>query len=611
MHWADELADQLHPAQAQTINDSKTPSGRVHVGSLRGVLIHDAVFRLLQERGITAKYIYGVDDYDPLDELPAGRGDYFRQYLGVPLCNVPAPEGSPASDMAEHYISEFFEVFQTLHVNPTIYRMRDIYRSGQFNTAIDVILSNVEKVRRVYKDVSNAERPSNWYPFQVICEKCGCIGTTEVTHYDGKEVTYTCRPDLVTWATGCGHQGKISPFDGNGKLPWKLEWAAKWHSFPVTIEGAGKDHSTRGGSRDVAAACLRAIFDQEPPVDIPYEFFLVKGSKMSSSRGIGASAREVSELLPPEVLRFLMLGVQPRKIVNFSTEREKIIQLFNNFDRLQERFWEDQPGDEERRIFALSVIHPEERHFLLSFQSLITLVQLPHIDIIDAASRQKGSALTAVEIRKLEQRAHSARYWVDHYASDDDKIVLQDSLPASAETLTAVQRAFLHLFASQVPGVAWNEDALQAAIFDTARIVPINPALAFKAIYTVLLDRNSGPKAGNLLSVLEPAMIVSRFTATPYSAEDFRQQTAESPQAFLEWLGKHSPHITGVELPVAGSDLRYLEFLIHLDDQKTHMKRVDNAVEGEETAGDRQTALEQFIETIRNQFNLSITPAKA
>ena len=54
----------------------------------------------------------------------------------------------------------------------------------------------------------------------------------------------------------------MSPFDGRGKLPWKLEWVAKWVTFPVTIEGAGKDHSTKGGSRDVSEACLRAIYPE-------------------------------------------------------------------------------------------------------------------------------------------------------------------------------------------------------------------------------------------------------------------------------------------------------------------------------------------------------------
>ncbi len=256
MFWTEDVAAKC--SGPQIINDSKTPSGRVHVGALRGVLIHDAIFRTLREKGVEARYLFGVDDYDPLDEIPAGKGEHFEQYLGQPLCNVPPPDNSPATDMAEHYIQEFFEIFEELGVKVEKYRMRDVYKSGQFNSAIDKILQNAATVRRVYKEVSNSDRPETWYPFQAVCENCGRIGTTEVYDYDGREVSYRCRPNMVKWARGCGHEGKVSPFDGRGKLPWKLEWVAKWVSFPVTIEGAGKDHSTKGGSRDVAAACLSA-----------------------------------------------------------------------------------------------------------------------------------------------------------------------------------------------------------------------------------------------------------------------------------------------------------------------------------------------------------------
>ena len=244
MLWTEEVASRC--AGAQIINDSKTPSGRVHVGALRGVLIHDAIFRTLKERGIEARYLFGVDDYDPLDEIPAGKQSHFEQYLGQPLCNVPPPDGSSAPDMARHYMDEFWGVFEDLGVQVDRYYMRDVYRSGRFDQAIDVILRNSDIVRRVYKEVSNSDRPPTWFPFQPICENCGRIGTTEVHDYDGTLVSYRCRPDMVKWARGCGHEGKVSPFGGRGKLPWKLEWVAKWVTFPVTIEGAGKDHSTKG-----------------------------------------------------------------------------------------------------------------------------------------------------------------------------------------------------------------------------------------------------------------------------------------------------------------------------------------------------------------------------
>src|SRR5688500_3739388 len=172
MFWTEEIAAKC--VGAQVINDSKTPSGRVHVGALRGVLIHDAIFRTLREKGIEARYVYGVDDFDPVDEIPKGEDEHFGKYIGWPLCNTPAPGGAPG-DMAEQYMTEFWQVFAELGVKVERYRMRDLYRSGELNEPIDRILRNADKVRRVYKEVSNSDRPEHWHPFQVICENCGCI----------------------------------------------------------------------------------------------------------------------------------------------------------------------------------------------------------------------------------------------------------------------------------------------------------------------------------------------------------------------------------------------------------------------------------------------------
>ena len=52
MLWCEKVAAQANPDIPHIINDSKTPSGRVHVGALRGVLIHDAVFRCMKDQGL-------------------------------------------------------------------------------------------------------------------------------------------------------------------------------------------------------------------------------------------------------------------------------------------------------------------------------------------------------------------------------------------------------------------------------------------------------------------------------------------------------------------------------------------------------------------------------
>ena len=72
---------------------------------------------------------------------------------------------------------------------------------------------------------------------------------------------YECRDDVVKWAKGCDNKDWIYPYDGNGKFPWKVEWAAKWPSKGVIIETAGKDHFTKGGSRTIACRISVDVFD--------------------------------------------------------------------------------------------------------------------------------------------------------------------------------------------------------------------------------------------------------------------------------------------------------------------------------------------------------------
>ena len=334
MFWADKLATGVQGDQV--VNDSKTPSGRVHVGSLRGVVIHDVIYRALKRAGKPVKFLFGVDDYDALDTVPKYlEKEKFSPYLGFPLCNVPSPENT-ATDYAKYFMGEFLNVFEYLGVKPELYYLRDLYRSGKLNQYIDIFLKNAHLVREAYKEVSKADRPDNWYPFQIICEKCGKIATTLVTDYNGSDVFYTCKPDATNWVAGCGHSGWISPFDGNGKLPWKVEWVAKWDLLGVTIEMAGKDHSQKGGSRDVANAICRKVLQKKAPFHSPYEFILVNGTKMSSSKGVGSSAKEISELLPPELLRFLMLRTQPKSVINFAPNYETITRLFRDYDTLIE-----------------------------------------------------------------------------------------------------------------------------------------------------------------------------------------------------------------------------------------------------------------------------------
>src|SRR4030043_1777109 len=94
MFWAGEIAKKLkEKGRAQLVNDAKTPSGRVHVGALRGVLIHDLIYKSLLTEKVEAKYTYIIDDFDPMDSLPSYLPkENYEKYMGTPLKDIPAPD---------------------------------------------------------------------------------------------------------------------------------------------------------------------------------------------------------------------------------------------------------------------------------------------------------------------------------------------------------------------------------------------------------------------------------------------------------------------------------------------------------------------------------------
>ena len=251
MDWADELAASV--SGPQVVNDSKTPSGTVHVGSLRGPVILDVIARALRASGIETTYLYGVDDMDPMDAQALLTPDAVERYMGVPLAHIPdqLPDGHPS--YARHHAQIFIDLFADLGIHPDrYYWMSEIYASGAMDEYVGRALDRADVVRDLYRRVSNVQHPDTWHPVLVVCETCGKVGTTIVTKWDGQRVFYECRADLVTWARGCGASGWTSPFGGRAKLPWNLEWAAQWSVLGVTIEPCGKDLATAGGSRDRA-----------------------------------------------------------------------------------------------------------------------------------------------------------------------------------------------------------------------------------------------------------------------------------------------------------------------------------------------------------------------
>ncbi|MBI5413673.1 lysine--tRNA ligase [Candidatus Peregrinibacteria bacterium] len=532
MFWADEVVAEVEkslPVKKKFIvRDEKTASGRVHIGSLRGVVIHGIVAQALAEKGYDVKYYYEINDSDPMDGLPVYLDkEKFLKHMGKPLKDVPSPESpdeapTPEKNYARYFGNEFVSVIKRLGFKPEFYLNSTLYAEGKYDPLIDIVLENPDEIRRIYKEVSGSEKQEDWNAVQVVCEKCGKVGTTTVVGSTGprgnKIVEYVCEPAKVKWAVGCGHKGKVAPYLGRGKLPWKVEWAAKWFIFPVDIEGAGKDHSVSGGSREVAARIIKEVFKGTPPINVPYEFFTFSGAKMSSSKAIGASAKEVADMLPEELLRFSMVRNRPERHIDFDPTEGTMPRMFDFFDETIAIAFGRKESDvapDNKRALHFSLINPadEKDYFRARFSRIAFLMQMPQLDLLEEIAKLKGGKLTAQEKEDAMRRASYAKKWLKDYALENDKFTVQEKAPELMKTLTAAQKQFLASVAALLKQKDWEGEELHGAIHELRKKSPLEAKQAFQAIYVALLGKNSGPQAGWFLESLPKEFVIERFSS--------------------------------------------------------------------------------------------------
>jgi lysyl-tRNA synthetase class 1 len=516
LFWADAVAASLPRDTEHVIRDSKTPSGPVPISGLRGPVITDALYRTFREHGLDVRYVFTIDDFDPMDSQSMKQQAGMAEHMGKPLFKIPSPE--PGKDFARYHAERFLSTFERVGIHPQeIHWLRDLYGSGKLDHEIELVLRNADEVRRIYAEVSNVQKDPSWLPVWVICENCGRIGTTHATDFDGTTVAYECRKDYVSWAEGCGHRGRIAPFKGNAKLPWNLQWCAMWDYFNVTYEEGGKDLLTAGGSRDRANELYRAIWKREPPAGLQHEFFNIGGKKMSTSKGVGASALELVDLYPGEIVRFLLLRTHPKRAVEFDPAGNTLPRLYDEYDRCADAYLED-PRSDFGKIWRLSQVveDTETIVFRVRFGTVADWLQIPSIEPHAEAAKRKKAPLTPAEKRELDKRIVLAKVWLERWAPEEARFAVATTLPPAAAKLTDPQREFLVRAKAEI-GRITEPEAMQERLYDIAKEVGLTTVegkvskAAFEALYYSFIGKQNGPRAAWLLTTLDPAFITRRL----------------------------------------------------------------------------------------------------
>src|SRR3989344_9239804 len=84
VYWTDKVVEEIKQRveknkvlqkivkeRGYIVYDEKTPSGKIHVGSGRGWVIHDIIAKSFRGHGLKGRFILSSDDIDPFDSIPA------------------------------------------------------------------------------------------------------------------------------------------------------------------------------------------------------------------------------------------------------------------------------------------------------------------------------------------------------------------------------------------------------------------------------------------------------------------------------------------------------------------------------------------------------------
>ncbi len=469
-------------------------SGFPHIGSFADCARSYAVALALREQGYNSEYIAFADDLDGLRKVPAGLPDSLSEYLGYPVTSIPDLYGCHDS-FGEHMTSLLLDSLDQSGIKYTFMSAKKSYEQGLFVEQIRTILSNAQKVGEIVKDEVGQEKFVDVLPYFPICAKCGRIYTTKAYKFVPEEnkVLYTCEGLEVRgkWLPGCGYEGEADITKAEGKLGWKVEFAARWNALDIRFEPYGKDISD---SVRVNDRICREVFDWAPPFHAKYEMYLDKsGKKISKSAGNVFTPQVWFRYGSPQSLLLLTLK---RFVGTRSLSVTDIPQYMNELDGLEDIYFGRKVVSDKKEkaklvglykycmLFDLpKKIGDHVPYNLLTFLAKMAPECSEEEFILDKLQgyRYGKEGLTD----DLKQRIQYALNW-----SKDFTEITQQKVELSEQEKSAVTTLIEAL------DVNATEDEIQSAIFNIARDNEVKPGKFFKLLYKILLGAPQGPRLG-------------------------------------------------------------------------------------------------------------------
>jgi lysyl-tRNA synthetase class 1 len=506
MNWLNEIADELvrrHPDGEILVESGASPSGTYHLGHMRELLTPDAIILELRRRGRQARHIHFVDDLDALRKIPFNVPQEYEKYLGTPICDIPAPDGSDRS-YSEYFLQGLMDAGNLLGIDVEYIRSHEKYRSGYFAPAIERSLERVPQARQALETISGRKLDDSWTPIQIL--ENGRLKNRRFISIDTAAKT-------VSYEDANGDVKDARYDKGEVKLDWRLDWPGRWWLQRVQCEPSGRDHMTKGSSYDTGVQIMKDVYEAEAPYPVAYDFINMVGDtkKMSASKGTGLDAVEGSKIMPPEVIRYFVLGAAPLKRLYFDPVNG-VVKLMDEFAAFAAK--PDKTDSEEQLLYVCTRGLEHKTVSRVPFSHLVASYQAALKDAdktLEIISRTDYARIAQEDAEIIKNELQFIDEWLHRRAPEDVKFELATSVePAD---FSDAEKTFLQTLADKIAAAPADADGawFHNAIYEMKDESGFQPKEMFTTLYRAIIAKSSGPRAGWFLSILPREWLISRL----------------------------------------------------------------------------------------------------
>jgi lysyl-tRNA synthetase class 1 len=514
--WIDKVADSLIKREkkiGRTLDTIRVESGLgasgiPHIGSMGDAVRAYGIALALQNLGYRAELVAYSDDMDGLRKIPYGLPEWLNDYLARPVSSIPDPFGSCHRSYGDHMSGLLLDGLDRAGIKYSFRSGRESYKSGLLVNQIDTLLRNSSLLGKKISEFVGQDKYTEVLPYFPICSQCGRLYTAIAEKYlqDEKKVTYICSGSRIgkVDVKGCGNRGEADITKGEGKLAWKVEFAARWQALDIRFEAYGKDIMDSVRVNDWVAD---EILSYPHPLHVKYEMFLDKtGKKISKSAGNVLTPQMWLKYGSPEsILLLLYKRITGTRHVGL----DDIPTLMDEYDYYEDVYFGRAKEDNPAKLAKTKGVYEYVNRLK---PPAMPDAHVPYRLVVQQASIFRGETkekryekvfgrlskygVVKDKTERMMRKIELACNWADDIDSSTEQkfeIELDDKQKNAIRQL--IQS--LGSLSSISPSDPEAPKNLQSIVFDTARSNGIEPKEFFVLLYRMLINTDRGPRIGN------------------------------------------------------------------------------------------------------------------